>query len=177
MDDPVLPADPIEKHLHRLAGVATGEDLAVVGEHFLRSSVAGQRVGKDVTDRSRGGSLDEPDGDAEPGVVVDPGHRLELSAVGEQHAAHDVELPELHRRRAPPATVGPPARPATLGADKSEPDQRTGDARPARQRLHLLAAQSVAQPVRARSGVELAQLDQSNLDRRVHLVRTGPRPV
>ena len=42
-------------------------------------------------------------GNAEAAVVVAAGHDLELAAVGEQHAAHDVHLPELHGTLALPA--------------------------------------------------------------------------
>lgn len=41
----------------------------------------------------------------EPGVIVDAGHQLALTPVGQEYPAHDVELPQLHRGIALPAPV------------------------------------------------------------------------
>ena len=70
----------------------------------------------------------------EPGVVIDPGHHLHLGAVGQEHPAHHVHLPQLHRPAPlPPPVVRPPA--AALGRlDQPVAHQRPIHRRPARQR-------------------------------------------
>src|SRR5690606_15333813 len=44
-------------------------------------------------------------GDDEPGVVVDTGEHLAFAAVGEEYAAHQVQLPQMHRRLSFPPLV------------------------------------------------------------------------
>ena len=62
---------------------AAGEDLAVVGQQLLRGAVAVQGSPEDPADGGGVGPLHQSGHDAEPGVVVDPGHGLELAAVDE----------------------------------------------------------------------------------------------
>ena len=51
-----------------------------------------------------------------PGVVVDPGDRLQFGAVFQQHPAHHVHLPQLHRPGTLPALVVLGPAPARLGS-------------------------------------------------------------
>ena len=81
---------------------------------------------------------------------------IELTAVGEMHAAHDVHLPELHRACALPALVVLGLPPARLGVDEAVPDEAAVDRRVSRSGAHPLAGQAVGDGARARGGVEKA---------------------
>ena len=109
--DAVVPADPIEEHL-AAPPEPGGELFAVVREDLVGDAVALQRPGEgQAHGPARGPHADRGD-HAEPGVVIDPGDDLDLGSVGQEHAAHDVELPQRHRGVAfPPLVVLPPAAP------------------------------------------------------------------
>jgi hypothetical protein len=99
--DAVLSADPVEEHL-TCARVteASGELFAIVGQHFVRDPVVGQRCGERLTDRASGGSWHDRGDHAEPGMIIDPGDDLAFGAIAKQHSTDDVQLPQLHRCRA-----------------------------------------------------------------------------
>lgn len=102
----VLPAEPLEHHLCRARlGEPPGELLAVVGEHLGRDPVPAQGIGERLADRPPGRPGDHRSDHGEPGVAVDPGDQLALPAAGQEHPAHDVHLPQRHRRLALPPPV------------------------------------------------------------------------
>ena len=104
VDDPVVPADPVEQHLPALAE-PVGELLAVVGEHLPGHPERAQRGGERQAHRPAGGPGHHRGDHAEPGMVIDPGHDLGLGPVGQEHPADDVQLPQLHRLVAFPPPV------------------------------------------------------------------------
>ena len=93
MGDPVLAADPIEQDLDRLRSEPTGEDLAVVGEDLIGDPEATERGDEHGAHGLGGRPRDQTGSDAEPAVVIDPRHDLQLGRVLEQHTTHDVHLP------------------------------------------------------------------------------------
>lgn len=125
--DFVLAADPIEQNLDRPGPEAPGEDLAVVGEDLIGDPPPTKGLGEHGAHRLGRGPGHEPRSDAEPGVVIDPGDRLELCATGEHHSAHDVHLPKLHRPGALPAAVVLGPAPARLGIDQALAHQAAVD--------------------------------------------------
>jgi hypothetical protein len=129
-------ADPIEQHLGVFGPEPTGEDLAVVGQHLLRDPVAAHRLGEVPAHGPAGRSEHRPGTHDEPGVVVDPGEHLALPAVGQQHAAHDVELPQLHGPAALPSLELTIAAATGLGVDQPRAFQGPVDPRARRGRLH-----------------------------------------
>ena len=81
-----------------------GEDLAVVGEDLVGDAVAAQRLGEDRADGLGGRPSDQTGSDAEPAVVIDAGDDLAARSPScEQHPAHHVHLPQLHRTLPLPA--------------------------------------------------------------------------
>ena len=139
--------------------------------------MAGHGLGEDPADRPGGGATDHPGSDAEPGMVVDPGHQLGLAAVGQLQAAHDVHLPQLHRPFPLPAPPGRLGTPAALGFDQAVAHQHPVDRGPRRQRLHTLAGQLVAQPPRPPPRVRPPQLIDHGLDRFGELMGAAPGTV
>jgi hypothetical protein len=109
-------------------------------------------------------------------VVVDAGHRLELEAVGQPDAAHDVHLPQLHWPGSLPASVVGLATPAGAGLDEPVAQQRTVDAGEP-WRVDAGPGQFVGQPALAPVGMPSAQLAQVGLDLGGHLVGAAARPV
>ncbi len=89
---------------HRL-GEAAGELFAVVGQHFRRHSIGGHGLGEGGAYRAAGRLGDHLGDHDEPGVVVDAGDQLALAPAGQEHPAHDVQLPQLHRGIALPAAI------------------------------------------------------------------------
>ena len=81
MRDAVLPADLVEEHLGGGEAIAVGEDLAVVGEHFVWHAVALEGLDEMGAHRSGQGPDQDTGADAEAGVVVDAGEDLALGAV------------------------------------------------------------------------------------------------
>jgi len=118
MRDAVLPADLVEEHLDGLEREAAGEDLAIVGQDLLGHPVALKSLGQEATDRSSCGPDHDARTDAEARVVVDPGEHLALGAVGQEHPADDVHLPELHGPAPFPALVGHQLLALGLGLDE-----------------------------------------------------------
>jgi len=120
----VLPTDPVEEHLNRRMVEPPGEDPPVVGEDLLGDPVAPHRQGKGVTDRPGALPGHQQRRDAVPGVVIDPGQRLGVRAVGQQEPTDDVHLPKLHRPPTlPPTPLLPPPVPR-LGIDQAGAHQR-----------------------------------------------------
>ena len=125
----VLAADAVEEHEAGSGAEAAGEHLAVVGEDLLGGAVAREGLEERLADRPRGGAPDEPGRDAEARVVVDAADELELTAVGEAHAAHDVHLPELHGALALPAAVVLALAAPLLRVDEAVAQQGSGGSR------------------------------------------------
>jgi hypothetical protein len=104
--DAVVPADPVEQHFTRAGSTeAPGELFPVVGQQFCGNPVAFEGVRERGADRPAGRPEDDAAADDEPGMIIDPGHDLDFGAVDQEHAADDVHLPQLHRRRPFPAAV------------------------------------------------------------------------
>src|SRR5438132_12476103 len=118
MRDAVLPADPVEQDLDGLGTEPPGEDLAVIGEDLIRDPVALQGGGEDAAHRLGGRPGHEAARDAEAAVIIHAGDDLELAVIIEQHAAHHVHLPQLHR-----VFALPPAELVSALASPPEPDQ------------------------------------------------------
>jgi hypothetical protein len=78
----------------------------------IQEATAQRGIGRSPIARARhtctGRPLDHRHHDAEPGMIIDPGHDLRLphhpsGDVDKPHPADDVDLPQLHRtRRFPP---------------------------------------------------------------------------
>ena len=111
--DAVLPADLVEQHLHRHAGLVepAGEHLAVVGQDFLGDPVGAHRIHERQAHRPGSSPHDRLGEDAEPGMIIDPGHDLDLGAADEERAGGHVQLPQLHRGGPfpPPVILAAPA--------------------------------------------------------------------
>jgi hypothetical protein len=122
--DVVVGADPVEHHRPRATAETAREDLAVVSEDLAGHSMLAQRLREGLADRPCRGAQDDLGADDEPGMVIDPGHDLDLRAIREVDAAHHIHLPQLHRPAAlPPAVILPPA-PALPRLDQAMADQR-----------------------------------------------------
>lgn len=118
MGDALLAQDAVEHDLGGPWAVATTEDLAVVGQDLIGDAVALKGGEEHVADGPRDRPVHEPAGDAEAAVVIDPGDQLEVGAVVQEHARHDVHLPELHRPLALPAAELLAALPAAAQLDQ-----------------------------------------------------------
>ena len=102
MLDAVLPQDPVEEHLHRRLVEPAGEHLPVIREDLLRHPVGPQCQRQARTDPLGGLPHDHERADTEPGVVIDPGQRLNPAPVGQYEPTHHIHLPQLHRGAALP---------------------------------------------------------------------------
>ena len=174
VDDPVVPADPVEQHLPALAE-PVGELLAIVGEHFAGHPVGAQRGSKRQADGPSGGPGRHRGDHAVPGMVIDPGHDLGLGPAGQERPADDVQLPQRHRLIAfPPqvAVLGPLPRPRL---DQPVPDQDPVDAHPRRRRDHPGLGQLVRQPQRTPLRMLPAHLAHRRLHPRADLMRARLR--
>jgi hypothetical protein len=76
-----------------------------IGEHLERHPVAAHRRGERLADgparrhRHHGGDHHEPR------MVIDAGDHLGFAAISQRHPADQVQLPQLHRRRALPPLI------------------------------------------------------------------------
>ena len=173
--DAVLPADPIEQHLTGAGPEPAGEHLAVVGQDLGRHTMRAHRQRQRLTRRPGRRPGHDQRRDAEPRVVIDPGHDLRLGAVGEAHAADDVHLPQLHRPGPlPTLVVGLLATPRLRG-DQPVTDQAPIDRRAARHRVDALTTQPVADRARPPTRMLDPHLHDPRLDLRGHLMRTRTR--
>jgi hypothetical protein len=152
---------------------ATGEDLAVVGEDLIGDAVAQHRRLEDLAHGSRGGACHEACGDAEAAVIVDAGDDLEVAAIVQQDAAHDVHLPQLHGPVPLEATkfITPLLAPAQL--DEVVTLEAAIDARATRQRIDTLATEFVQDAARPPAGMLATQLADQGLELRRDLVRAA----
>jgi hypothetical protein len=130
-----------------------------------------------LADAAGVGPLDESGQDAESGVVVDPGHGLELAAVGQPDPAHDVQLPQLHGSGPLPAPVIALGASAGPGLDEAVADQGPVDAGQPGRWVDADPDQFVGQAALAPVGMAAAQLAQVGLDCGRHLVRAAVGPV
>lgn len=122
---------------------APGEDLPVVGEHFLRHPVVNE-------DRPGRGPQHRLGDHAIPGMIIDPGDYLRLPAAGEEGAGGHVHLPQPHRHGVPSCGN----RSACGGGtwlDKPVTDQRPVD-HGAGHRAEAAAAHLKHQPLRPQRG-------------------------
>jgi hypothetical protein len=155
----------------------TGEHFAVVGQQPLRGAIAGEGLSEDPAHAAGVGPLDQPGHDVEPGVVIDAGHDLQLLGTGQPDAAHDVQLPQLHRPVALPAPVVGLRASAGTGLDEAVADQGPVDAGQPGRRVHAITDQLVGQAALTPVGMAAAQLAQAGLDDGRHLVRAAAGPM
>ena len=98
MLDAVLPADPVEQHLHRRVAEPAGEHLAVIGQDLLAAphepAIAALSPSQTGWVRSRGISRADMQNREWSSTPVNAFARR---AVREQEPADDVHLPQLHR--------------------------------------------------------------------------------
>jgi len=108
-------------------------------------------------------------------MVIDPGQRLRLAAIGEEEPADNIHLPQLHRLAPfpPPPRLLTPTAPARL--DHSGPGQAPVDRR--LRHRHPPACQLDADPPRPPARVRAAHLQHPRRELRRHLMRTPDRPV
>jgi hypothetical protein len=126
--DAVIGADPAEHDRTRAGPEPRCEHLPVVREDLLRDAVLVQGSGQRLAHWPGGGPQHRFGADDEPGMAVDPGDDLHFLPTGQEHPAHDVHLPQLHRPPPFPAAVILPP-PLTLpGLHQPVADQRPVDA-------------------------------------------------
>jgi hypothetical protein len=154
-----------------------GEHLAVVGQDLLRHPVPAHRRGQPVTDGLGPLPRHQPCADTEPGVIIQPGQCLGRGPVGQADPAHEVHLPQLHRRAALPALPRLPPPAVATGLDQTGPGQRPIHTGHTRHRRHPAAVQLDHDPPRPPRRMQPPQLEHRRLDQRRHLMRTRPRPV
>jgi hypothetical protein len=179
MHDAVVPADPIEEHL-TTPPEPGGELFAIVSQDLVGDPVTLQGLGERQAHGPARGPQARRGDHTEPGVVIDPGHDLDLGAVDQEHAPHDVELPQRHRGVAFPARVVlPPAAPP-LGVDQAATDQDPIHRRHRRHWHHPRASELIGQAARTPPGMLPAQLTHRGLHLGRRLVRTelgAVRPI
>ena len=173
----MLAADAVEQHLGRVRAEPAGEHLAIVSEDLVREPVLLQGGDKDLADAAGIGPLDQPSHDAEPRMVIDAGHDLQLAAIGEPDPAHHVQLPQLHRPVPLPPPVVRPATPTGDRLDQLVADQGPVDRRPRRQRLATVTAQLVVEPPRPPVGMAPTQLTDPHLHLGGDLMRAAARTM
>jgi hypothetical protein len=137
--------------------------------------VGRQRLEQGITDRTRGGALDELGDHAEAAVVVDAGDDRQRDPVRQTHPAHDVDLPQLHRTGSLPALVVVAPTSTRLGRDQAVTHEAAIDGGARRWRLEL-APELVEDGAGTPSRMAAAQLDDAGLDLRCHLVWAPIRP-
>src|SRR5256885_16402950 len=130
MVDTVLPADAVEQYVHRRLRIFPGEHLAIVGEDLLGHAMRSHGGHEPMADELGSLPRHQPRRHADPGVVVDAGQRLGRGAVGEQEAAHQVQLPQLHRPAALPTLPDLLAAVALDRVDDAGAYQAPGQPRP-----------------------------------------------
>ena len=137
--DAVLPADPVEEHLHRRPVEPAGEHLAVVGQDLLRAprrSASPPPAPHRPAARTPAAS---ERADTEPGVVIDPGQRLGPASrppAGTRRPRPAATAPSAPRAptasTSGPAAAAPPGRSGSTGPTPDRPPTPTAPApRPA----------------------------------------------
>ena len=175
--DPVLPAHAIEHDLSFVRAEATGEDLAVVGQHLVGDPVAQHRDLEDVAHRSGGCPRHKSCGDAEAAVVIDARDDLEIGTVVQHHSAHDVHLPQLHGAVALPAAELVASLLAAAELDEVVAFETAIDARATWQWIDSFAAELVQDPARSPTGMLTTQLTDQGLQLGCDLVGTALRSM
>ena len=137
--------------------------------------MAAQRLDQSGDHRPGGRPGDHLRAHHEPGMVIDAGDQLHLPAIPQIRAAHHIHLPQLHRPAALPPPVILPAPLAFTRLHQPMAYQRPIHTRAARHRLHLVAGQLPADPIRAPRRMRPAHRHHHRLDPRRHLMRAGVR--
>jgi hypothetical protein len=104
-------------------------------------------------------------------VVIDTRDEARLPAIGEEHAADDIHLPELHRPGSFPALVVGAPLAASLHLDQAVTDQTAIDRGPPRHRHHPVTLEAIPDRARPPPRMLAAQLHDARLDHRQHLMR------
>src|SRR5271170_4020613 len=163
--------DPVEQHGSWTEAEASSEDLAVVSEDLLGRSMGLERKTQCRTDLARRCLGDDPRTDAEPRVVVDARHDLDLGAVLQEEPTDDVHLPQLHGPRALPALVVRALLLSTLRLDQPVTHQGPIDRRATRQRVSALSQQMGPDRSRTPPRMGEAKVHDPRFDRSRRLVR------
>jgi hypothetical protein len=156
---------------------APSEALTVVRQDLVGDAVAVQRRGQHLTDGLGRRPGHDAGGDAEPTVIVDAGHDLELVPVVEFDAAHHVHLPQLHRTVAFPAAELVAALAAAPELDQAVAAQAPVDARATGDWFHALPGELVLDPSGSPARVLAAELADKRLDLGGDLVRASARAM
>ena len=178
MLDAVLPADPVEEHLHRRVVEPAGEDLAVVGQDLLRAPHGCATPAASPSQTGLGALPGhQPRRHAEPGVVIDPGQRLRRASrrrAGTRRPRPSATAPSARRAptaASPPCAAGAgPARSPRPGPGSGRPPTPRAPAAP---RAGQLDRDPPRPPIRMRP----AHLQHPRLHLRRHLMRARRRPV
>ncbi len=98
----------------------------------IRRAMPGQGGGQRQADPPAGHPLGYRGDDAEPGMVIDPGHHLHFPqlpgpGIGDHHPAGNVDLLQLHRAGPLPAAVAVPRALAPPRRDQALPGQEPAD--------------------------------------------------
>ncbi len=109
-------------------------------------------------------------------MIIDAGHHLDLQAVREMDAAHDIHLPQLHRPAPlPPPVILPPPAPLP-GLHQPMAHQRPVHRRAARQRHHARPLQLPDDPRRPPPRMITPHAHDPRLNDGAHLMRARHRP-
>ena len=179
VNDPVVPADPVEQHLPALPETIS-KLLAIVSEHLPGHPELAQRGGERQANRPARRPHHDLADHAEPGMIIHPGHQLRLGSVGQEDPAHQIHLPQRHRSVPLPPHIAVFGPLAGLRLDQAVADQDPVDTHPRRHRAHPGPAQLVSQPQRTPPRMLPPQLTHRRLDLHADLVRArlrAPRAV
>src|SRR6201985_3343835 len=102
MLDPVFAADPIKEHLDDRVVEPAGEHLAVIGQDLFGGPISDQRATQPVAHRTSALAGHQSRTDTHPRVIINSRQCFSASAISKRESAHDVHLPQLHRRPAFP---------------------------------------------------------------------------
>ena len=172
----MLAADRVEQHLHRRREKPSGEHPSVVGQQLLRRPGAANRRPQPLIHQPGPLPRHQLRRHARPGMIIQPGQRLRLAAVGDQEPAHGV--PSATARSAGPAPTAStpacggaarPARPTRPAADTDTPTTRSP---PGRRRPSSVAIRSRPPRPMLPPG-----LQHRRLHHRRHLMRTPSRSM
>src|SRR5680860_157202 len=157
---------------------AAGVDKSVIarGEDLIGHTVATQGQGQGFAHRSSRGPGNEKGGDAEAGVIIQTGHDLQFSSVGQAYPAHDVHLPEFHGTAPFPAPVVLPAPAPLLGINEPMTDETPVDGRATGKRNGALAGEVIMNGARAPAGMSPTHFQHPGYHLGPHLMGAGRRP-
>ena len=113
----------------------------------------------------------------QPGMIIDSRQALQMRPIAQREPAHDIHLPQLHRRGPLPPLPGILPTPPRTGLDHPGTTQRPIHPRLTRHRTHAPPGQLMHQTPRTPPPMLPAQLQHQRLDIRRHLRRRRPRSM